>query len=301
MDRPTRRQVLAGSTALSVPPVAGCFGDAGDGNEAVDGADPGTDRDDADDWEDADDDSGQDAGGDEGDDETDPDDGDPVRWTYEAGTALSTVAGGRVYGIERLDDGLWIRMALDAETGERRWQFGETGGFTGYRVTVGDGVYLGRNTDGIGDGDGELYALDDDGAERWSRDVGSVYDRPVLEDGVLWFGTDRGIVYALDADSGETRWTKEMGESGTVPTVEAVDEETCYVTVDGRLLGLDPSDGEERWRYDAGDRIQSVRVDDGVVYTTGARSDASGRARNAGGSRPTGRSGSRGRSTVTRS
>jgi outer membrane protein assembly factor BamB len=269
-----RRRVLA-LTGAVLAGLAGCIGDdAGDENGTGDqpSGQPTDEQDDDHNPDEPDDDQNPGKG-----DET-PGDGkqpenDTLDWTYEVGGSVETAVDGVLYGQESIDTGSGGLLALDAETGERLWRYGETGGyslFTG--PVVDDGVYAGFGDDAVGSGSGEVYALTLDGSEQWVTETGSVYHPPRLTDDSLYVGSDRGTVFCLDRATGESRWTvtvEATEESGPpVPLVSSVRDGVVVVELDGRVLGLDAADGTERWRVTPGDRVTSVAVAERVYLTT---------------------------------
>lgn len=196
-----------------------------------------------------------------------------VVWEHDVGGNVDVVHDGTVYGREDWDgEGSGGVLALTSD-GDDVWTYGETGGYSTYtRVVVGDGafnrgVYFGKADDAIGSGDGELYALELDGAERWVRDVGSVYDPPVLHDDGVLVGTDKGVAHRFDVNGDEV-WKFEVPAEELAPdvSVAGVAGEDAYVTAGGALFALDASEGDERWRYTSDDRVSTVEVDEGTVY-----------------------------------
>ncbi|MCC2614959.1 outer membrane protein assembly factor BamB [Aestuariibacter halophilus] len=66
----------------------------------------------------------------------------------------------------------------------------------------------------------------------------------------VYFGTEDGYVYALDAETGEQRWR--VSVRGEVLARPAVDENVVVVnTGSGQLFGLDAASGEQLWRYES--------------------------------------------------
>lgn len=197
-----------------------------------------------------------------------------VAWSHDVGGRVDAVAEGRVFFREEWGDdteGDGSISALDAETGEHRWSFGTSHGYSTFSdVGVADAVYVGYGDDAVGSGSGSLHAIELDGTERWTVDHGSVYDRPRLRDGTVFAGSDDGVVRAIDAIDGGVLWrhtvAAEESSDPPVPSVEAVDEDAVYVT-DDRLLALDSATGDRLWYYgDGGGSIGSAVVHDGVAY-----------------------------------
>ncbi|WP_254811093.1 right-handed parallel beta-helix repeat-containing protein [Natronosalvus amylolyticus] len=114
------------------------------------------------------------------------------------------------------------------------------------------------------------------GEEVWGEALGEGTDatEATVVDGVVYVGTDDGEVLALDADTGEELWTKELGAAvQTAPSV--VDGEvyvgTASFNEDNHLYALDAANGDERWSEPTGDTVRSSPVvyDDRVYVGTG--------------------------------
>ncbi|UPW02039.1 PQQ-binding-like beta-propeller repeat protein [Halorussus gelatinilyticus] len=92
-------------------------------------------------------------------------------------------------------------------------------------------------------------------------------DGPVYADGTLYF-CDRPEVRAIDAETGETRWTyrrKETGpfadgETWAVPHAIATDGESVFVSIDLGLAALDAETGEKRWHYETNALFRDLTV-----------------------------------------
>ena len=223
-------------------------------------------------------------------------------WFFNADdtvTATPAVVDGRVY----VGDWSGSFYALDLETGKEQWR---------YETEVHDTVYAGQivSSAAVADGGGvrtvyfgggkTLYALRaKDGSLRWKHELGREGDdedpteieaSPVVVDGLVIFGSDvhnsggdeEAGVYALDAATGEERWTTitapsapgEAGEAGEgdgatgsgcgdvwgSPSVN-VEQRVVYVgtgncvTPEGwgrfseAIVALDLDTGEVRWTY----------------------------------------------------
>lgn len=203
---------------------------------------------------------------------------DDAAWTHDVGGRVDAVADGRVvfreeWGDDSVGDG--SVATLDAATGDHRWSYGRSRGYSTFsELAVGDAVYAGYGDDAVGSGAGSLYAIELDGSERWSVDTGSVYDRPLLRDGVVYVGGDDGVVRAVGGTDGEVRWRRAIetddASGPPYPTVEAVDDDAVYV-VDGRLHAIDRATGDPLWRFGGDDAaVSSAAVRDGVVLVRDA-------------------------------
>jgi len=142
--------------------------------------------------------------------------------------------------------------AVDAATGERRWRY-ETGGSCARPLTLG-----GNEVVYVESEDGALYALRD-GKAHWQFETHAVAPRPTLTDGTVYLpdrayvdGQDRGRLHALDARTGERRWTfrtdREFVALSAVAgdTVVCTDRETDRRRR-SRVYALDARTGEPRW------------------------------------------------------
>jgi eukaryotic-like serine/threonine-protein kinase len=215
-----------------------------------------------------------------------------VRWKFKTqGAVLTTpaVAAGTVY----FGSNDHTFYALDAQSGALRWKYPTHGRVTSSAAVAGGRVYFGSY-------DSNFYALDaQSGALAWKfatsgerrfsarhlhgaepanelmPDPFDVYlSSPALADGVLYFGSGDGNVYALDAASGALRWKFQTG--GVVHASPAVANGTVYVgSWDSYFYALEAASGHERWRFKTGEDpainnqvgIQSsAAVADGIVY-----------------------------------
>ena len=111
----------------------------------------------------------------------------------------------------------------------------------------------------------------------WERDTpGVMLAPPSVVDGRAYITTEDGIVAALDATSGETVWSYEIGSpSDSAP---AVSESAIYVGArNHRLLAVDRESGQLRWERNLGNIVLgSAIVVDGTVYigSTNSRLEA---------------------------
>lgn len=103
--------------------------------------------------------------------------------------------------------------------------------------------------------------------QRWGYETGAtVSTSPAVVDGVVYFGSWDGTVYAVDVSDGTLKW--QFGTGGDVRSAPTVAEGVVYVgSNDGNLYALDAATGDEEWRFEADDAIVSApAVHDGSVY-----------------------------------
>jgi outer membrane protein assembly factor BamB len=84
--------------------------------------------------------------------------------------------------------------------------------------------------------------------ERWRVETdGRTAPIPVLADGVLYFGGDDGVVWAVDAETGQERWR--FTAAAAIGAPPAAGPETVYVgDRTGMLYALDRQTGTLRWQ-----------------------------------------------------
>lgn len=142
-----------------------------------------------------------------------------VAWEVELGGSLSTVpliVGDTVY----VQDGRGTVVAVGRDDGAERWRSEPFGFSIGpFGVAVADGRLFAMN------GSTGVVALDAEaGTELWRKDLAAtpttgIDIQPVVFDGTVLVSTvpvsiggiytpgDRGVINALDAETGEVRWT----------------------------------------------------------------------------------------------
>lgn len=90
-----------------------------------------------------------------------------------------------------------------------------------------------------------LRVLDSaDGSELWRNS--DVETLPLVRGGTLYAGTTHSVV-ALDAETGESRWTRTLGETVSVRAPSTYSGRRLYVPADETLYALDPKTGETDW------------------------------------------------------
>jgi outer membrane protein assembly factor BamB len=101
---------------------------------------------------------------------------------------------------------------------------------------------------------GYLVALDADGEERWRTGTHTgdrgIHGTPAVADGRVYVGGYDGVLYAVDAESGDIDWRNDLGGSiGSSPLyhdgqiVMAVE----YPDPEGSMFAVDASDGTVVW------------------------------------------------------
>jgi len=102
----------------------------------------------------------------------------------------------------------------------------------------------------FGSEDGNLYALDaQSGKLKWRYQTGdSIYSSPTVANGMVHFGSHDNKLYALDAITGELKWSYKT--RGRVLCSPSVEAGIVYFgSEDGYWYALDCVTGKLRWRY----------------------------------------------------
>ncbi|NWJ53042.1 MAG: PQQ-binding-like beta-propeller repeat protein [Bacteroidetes bacterium] len=216
-----------------------------------------------------------------------------VKWKFKtAGKIFSSpsIANGVVY-FGSNDSCLY---AVDAVTGKQKWKF-KTSGVVSSSPAIHDGKVFFVSFDG------NLYALNaKTGSKIWSFNGGpeklftapgihglqpktqmmvdpwDMYlSSPVVENGVVFFGSGAGVFYAIDSKTGKKKWDfKAAGVIHSSPiTCEGM---VVFGDWGGKLHALDMITGKEKWLFQAGiDTVNYNQVgfqsspaySKGVIYT----------------------------------
>ena len=158
-------------------------------------------------------------------------------------------------------------FGLDAATGERSWVYGRTVPVLTLRgtsapVIAGEVVVAGFDS-------GYLVAISlADGQLRWESQVAAPSGRtelerladmdadPVVSDGVVYAVTFQGRITALDLDTGQLLWERDMSSHTGI----GLGQRLLYVTDDrSRIWAFDRSTGSSLWRQDNLERRQVTR------------------------------------------
>jgi outer membrane protein assembly factor BamB len=169
-----------------------------------------------------------------------------VAWTFEAGGAVESSAalsGGAVF----VGAASGELLALDLETGARRWSYATASEIGESSPCVAGGLVY------VGDIAGAVHAVSaKDGKRAWVfRTKSQVKASPVLASGKILVGSYDQRVYAVDAATGKLAWSLET--DGQVHSTAAVVGEVAYVAgCDALLRALRVADGKELFQVSSG-------------------------------------------------
>ncbi|MES2459569.1 MAG: PQQ-binding-like beta-propeller repeat protein, partial [Armatimonadota bacterium] len=117
---------------------------------------------------------------------------------------------------------------------------------------------------------GVLFALDAaSGKTRWQfKTGGSLFSVPLVDNGTVFIGSGDHFIYALDARTGKPRWKRETGGSVLAGAAKAGDV-VCITSTDRKIYGLDSTSGTVRWTQQVESLYQSAAITDGTRFYLG--------------------------------
>lgn len=156
--------------------------------------------------------------------------------------------------------------ALDSN-GKKKWGFTFPDFADSSPAIADDGtIYVGSTREGA------LYAINKEGAKKWSLKLGSsidVWSSPAIGmDGTIYIGADDDNLYAVNSD-GTVKWKFSFdGDGGSSPAIGS--DGTIYMACDcddrKSLFAINP-DGTEKWSFSKGDAASSPAIGkDGTIY-----------------------------------
>jgi outer membrane protein assembly factor BamB len=111
------------------------------------------------------------------------------------------------------------------------------------------------------------WQLPDNPQLLWSYNSGSrTKSSPVLSEGIIYFGTDKGILVACDVN-GKLVWKYETGSSVDAPPLIS-ERKVIFSTSDGRLIAADKKNGKILWTYKTDNQI----VGSANIWKSGTKS-----------------------------
>jgi outer membrane protein assembly factor BamB len=198
-----------------------------------------------------------------------------VKYTLDSYGSSPTAADGVLY--YGYHDGL---HAMDLATRKDNWVFNSGGGAESSPVVYDGVVYFGGRTDpdGIGGGEGYVFAVDvKTGQEKW-RFLGGTVFAPAIGDGMIYFlggeyvshgdvADFRGVLFALDLLTGKEVWRNEPADAewkvGTYGSpiyydglVYSANGYNSYLGP-GHVYAFDAKTGKEVWKQTTEDELRN--------------------------------------------
>lgn len=182
--------------------------------------------------------------------------------TVQLVNTAPTVVNGTVYfGFTSQFGGVSKVYAVDASTGEKKWEFREISDTESSPTVINDTVYIGSDNNII-------YALDaETGDEKWNYETDSwVRSAPAVAGDHVFIGSWDSYLYALDASTGDRLWRAETGDRiNSSPT--AYCDRVYVISEDGNLYSFNAETGESQWIFDTDSHVRgSPTVYDQTVY-----------------------------------
>lgn len=195
------------------------------------------------------------------------------RWRYmdDSFHASPVVVGDAAYAHMTA----WFYV-LDTRTGEELWDYG-------YGVNADGDITVTEDTLLVHSGR-KLIAVDTrTRKQKWTHQAASDAETdPVVADGTVYFGTQDGALYAVDAESGDEVWRRTFegdlwdgrlgGGAGAPDVVGGV----VYFENDGYVSAFDAGTGRTLWqRKQKADEVEALTVADGAVHVYDSEGDLS--------------------------
>jgi outer membrane protein assembly factor BamB len=149
--------------------------------------------------------------------------------------------------------------ALDAATGQERWNFKSSGGGVRTPTIMNGVVYFSAY-------DGSLHAVDaQSGQERWKNTKGPRVATPLaLDNGNIYFGGEKINLYAVDIANGQVKWLFKTKKECRSPVLAG--GVVCFPT-GGIMQALDAATGEEKWKIiDLNNVVSAAILAPGALY-----------------------------------
>jgi eukaryotic-like serine/threonine-protein kinase len=176
-----------------------------------------------------------------------------LKWAFPTGAMINQSGPALVDGVIYVGSRDSYLYAIDATTGTQKWRYSTNGiSLEQSSPTVANGiVYIGGWYDVPGfTKKGSMYAVNaTNGALVWEKLQNTgISSSPTVANGKLYITTDDLNIYALDAASGSTIWSKQVLANSASP---AVSNGVVYVGGGGThyFYAFDAATGTEKWRF----------------------------------------------------
>ena len=129
----------------------------------------------------------------------------------------------------------------------------------------GDALFLGGGT--------TLHKLDEDGRPQWTAEVGEQRAAAALDDRRVFFGGEKGTLYAFTQRSGSLLWQFTSETGAAIQNAPAVGGGKVFVEcLDNNLYALNAANGQLLWKFPRPDGslgYSAPLFDSGAVYIAG--------------------------------
>lgn len=154
-----------------------------------------------------------------------------------------------------------VLYGVDRGNGQEKWAFkGSASRWVSSALVVGDTVLAPSS-------DGNLYALDMNGTQKWLFAAGHAFWTKPLSDGrVIYAASLDHKLYAIDLSTGKEKWQVDLGSA--IVRTPLLDQGVIYAgTLGGELIAVETTSQKILWRFKAEGAIWfTPAIQDGVVY-----------------------------------
>lgn len=183
-------------------------------------------------------------------------------------------------GFSILGDSIYVMRpdgeltSINRANGNEEWSVNLTGELGGK-----DSIAVAENRIFVGSTDNHLYSIAQDGSEIWSFEAdNAIRCHITICDGTIYFGTDGGVLYAVNANSGQKQWEFKTGgilhSAGKIFDGGTVSDRTLYfsaylgVDKGDRIYSIDSESGSKNWskKIRGASRNMLTTVYNGSVY-----------------------------------
>ncbi len=153
--------------------------------------------------------------------------------------------------------------AMDIKDGAMKWIYkNATNGYTSSPIVINNLAYAGSK-------DGAFYAFDvQSGEPSWQILTGKMIESsPAMGDGIIVFGTDGGLIIAIDDATRKEKWRYDTGVSDIISSPLIADGSVFVGSNDGNIYALNTTNGALKWKYSTGSNVQSSpSYKDGTIF-----------------------------------
>lgn len=147
--------------------------------------------------------------------------------------------------------------------GTMKWIYeNATNGYTSSSIVVNNMAYQGSK-------DGSFYAFDVQiGEPSWQILTGKfIESSPAMGDGIIVFGTDGGLIIAIDPVTRKEKWRYDTGTSDILSSPLIAEGGVFVGSNDGNIYALATANGTLKWKYSTGSNVQSSpSYKDGTIF-----------------------------------
>ncbi|MCX9025828.1 MAG: PQQ-binding-like beta-propeller repeat protein [Candidatus Methanoperedens sp.] len=153
--------------------------------------------------------------------------------------------------------------AMDIRDGAMKWIYkNATNGYTASSIVINNLAYTGSK-------DGSFYAFDvQSGEPSWEILTGKVIESsPAMADGIFVFGSDGGLIIAIDTVTRKEKWRYDTGISDIISSPLIAAGSVFVGSNDGDIYALNTTNGALKWKYSTGSNVQSSpSYKDGTIF-----------------------------------